>query len=317
MIVNATNMANLFKTYNVAFTAAMEAAAGRVGKYGVTLEELATIIPSTGASVDHAWLNQVRAMREWLGDRLIRKITGAKLIVLNRNFENTVEVPRTAIEDDQYGTFTPLIGMMGSSAASIWMQLGIDALVTNGNWADGNPFFCSGRDLSPDEEDITTVITNGVTTALTSDALKAAIAAMGGWVLHGGEPAEVTPTTLLVGPALEDTGARLLNNELIAVDSVVESNTLKDRLTLRVSNRLVGTHATRWFVLGEKAGIKSVGVQRRKQPVLTRMDRDTDENVFMRNTFYYGTDARGESFLTLPFLAYAGGMASVPAWAAA
>jgi hypothetical protein len=30
----------------------------------------------------------------------------------------------------------------------------------------------------------------------------------------------------------------------------------------------------------------------------------------------YGTDARGEAFLTLPFLAYAGGRTSVAAWAA-
>ena len=69
-----------------------------------------------------------------------------------------------------------------------------------------------------------------------------------------------------------------------------------------------------WFVLGDKNGVKAVGVQKRKLPQLTRMDKDTDQEVFMSNNFLYGVHARGEGFLTLPFLAYQGGMSSVPEW---
>jgi phage major head subunit gpT-like protein len=36
------------------------------------------------------------------------------------------------------------------------------------------------------------------------------------------------------------------------------------------------------------------------------MDRDTDNNVFMKNEYYYGTDARGAAFMTLPHLAFGG-----------
>ena len=56
--------------------------------------------------------------------------------------------------------------------------------------------------------------------------------------------------------------------------------------------------------------MKPIYVQQRKLAALTRMDRDTDENVFMRNEYYYGTDARGEAFLTLPHLAFAGQVAA-------
>jgi len=45
-----------------------------------------------------------------------------------------------------------------------------------------------------------------------------------------------------------------------------------------------------------------------------RYHADTDEVVFMRDEFRYGTDARGEGFLTLPFLAYAGGQSGVANW---
>ena len=65
---------------------------------------------------------------------------------------------------------------------------------------------------------------------------------------------------------------------------------------------------------GDKNGVKAVGIQKRKLPVLTRKDRDEDDNVFMTNDYLYGVHARGEGFLTLQFLAYKGGAASVDAW---
>ena len=81
-------------------------------------------------------------------------------------------------------------------------------------------------------------------------------------------------------------------------------------LKVLCDSRISGDHKNKWYIMGEKAGIKPVAVQQRRMPVFTRMDRDTDENVFMRKEYRYGTDARGEGFLTLPFLAYAGGFAS-------
>ena len=48
--------------------------------------------------------------------------------------------------------------------------------------------------------------------------------------------------------------------------------------------------------------------------MLTRKDREEDDNVFMTNDYLYGVHARGEGFLTLPFLAYKGGAAAVDAW---
>jgi phage major head subunit gpT-like protein len=56
--------------------------------------------------------------------------------------------------------------------------------------------------------------------------------------------------------------------------------------------------------------MKPVYVQKRREPTLTRMDKDTDGNVFMRNEYYYGTDARGAAFLTLPHLAFGGFVAA-------
>ena len=48
-------------------------------------------------------------------------------------------------------------------------------------------------------------------------------------------------------------------------------------------------------------------MQQRKIPVLTSLDRESDDNVFSRKEYIYGTDARGEAFLAFPHLIYKGG----------
>ena len=311
MLITPSNMNDLFRTFSTKFSEAQKAVAGRVGKYGALLEELATIMTVTGASTTHAWMEQIRAMREWIGPRVINNIKLGGLTVVNRKFENTIGVPVDAIDDDQYGTFAPLIGMMGADGETIWQRLFTEALVGNANWADGNPFFCSRRMLSEQSS----AITNGVTTALTSAAFEAALTAIQGWKLYGGEPAEVTPVILLVGPAKESAARTILEAQLVNDGANVPvTNTLFARLLLRVDPRITGDQ---WYILADKNGMKGIVVQKRKVAVLTRRDAATDSCVFDKGEAQYGTDARGEAFGALPFLCYAGGLSSVAAWDAA
>lgn len=314
MLINRANMDALFATYMNKFTEAQKAAGARAYPNQLVVEDIALAMPVTGAGTVHSWLEQIKAMAEWIGDRNIRNIKIGQLTVTNRDFENTIAVRRTDIEDDQYGMFAPLIGMMGADAEEIWRKLAVEALLGNGTWADGNPFFCSGRTLGE------STITNAVTTALSKAAAEAGLTAMRGWTLFGGEPADVTPDCLVCGPSLEGTAKAIIEADIeangagtLAVSNVSPARMLK----LRVDSRLTGTHAAKWYITARKGGIPAIAVQKRKLPVLTRLDRDTDENVFMRNEYLYGTDCRGEAFLTLPFLAYAGGQASVSEWAEA
>ena len=68
----------------------------------------------------------------------------------------------------------------------------------------------------------------------------------------------------------------------------------------------MGEYDDYWFVLSEQSGIKGICVQKRKEGALTALTSDTDENVFMRNEYLYGTHARGAAFCTLPHLVYGG-----------
>jgi phage major head subunit gpT-like protein len=311
MLINKANMDGLFQTFMTKFTDAQKAVAGRVTPKALILEEIAITMIVTGAATVHSWLEQIPGMKEWIGDRQVNNLKIGGVTVSNRDFEDTISVGRNSIEDDQYGIFAPLIGMMGQNAELIWPELAIGALTANGNWADGNPFFCSGRTLGD------STITNAVTTALVKAAVEAGLVAMQSFTLYSGKPAQVTPLYLVVGPSMESTAnliceAAMINDgNNVSVSNVSPATSLK----VRVDPRLIGADAGKWYIIGTKGGLLPVCVQKRKLAKLTRMDKDDDENVFMRKEFLYGTDCRGESFLTLPFLAYAGGLSSVPAWA--
>ena len=76
-------------------------------------DKIATTVPSTTGAEEYAWLGQLPGLREWLGDRVIHAIGNHGYTIKNKPFELTVGVPRTAIEDDQYGVYTPLMTEMG------------------------------------------------------------------------------------------------------------------------------------------------------------------------------------------------------------
>jgi phage major head subunit gpT-like protein len=246
-------------------------------------------------------------MSKWVGDRVLANIKSGKLTVVNDPFEKTITVRRTDILDDQFGIYSPLIQAMGVSAGALWLKLGATALLDNGTWADGKAFFATDRKYSPQ------TIANYTTDALSAASFKAAKTAMESFVLDGGEPGEVVPRVLLVGPSLRDTAWDIVKNEWVTSGTGkggAVKNAQQGACELKVCRRFVGAYANHWRLLGEQGGMRSVYVQQRELPKLTRMDRDTDYNVFMKGDFYYGTDARGAAFLTLPHLAYAGVVAA-------
>lgn len=293
----------LFQTYNAAFTLGMQSAGNRLTAEDLMIEDIAMMGGGSGAATVHAWLCQIGSMREWVGDRVLANIKSGKLTVVNRDFEKTITIRRNDIKDDQVGLYTPLIQAMGVNAGGLWLKLGALALLQNGLWADGKAFFVADRKYGAQ------TINNYTTDALTAATFKTAKTAMESFVLDGDEPGEVVPRYLVVGPSLRDTAWDIVKNEFVTSGTGkggAVKNAQQGACELRVCRRFVGAYANHWRVLGEQGGMKSLYVQRRELPFLTRMDREDDYNTFMKNDFYYGTAARGEAFLTLPHLAYAG-----------
>ncbi|HRL98097.1 MAG TPA: Mu-like prophage major head subunit gpT family protein [Acidovorax sp.] len=136
MHINNTNLKALFVAFNAAFKEGL-------GQAQSQYTQIATTVPSTTGAEEYAWLGQLPGLREWLGDRVIHAIGNHGYTIKNKPFELTVGVPRTAIEDDQYGVYTPLMTEMGRAVDAHPDQL-VFKLLKDGRTAlcyDEQPFF--------------------------------------------------------------------------------------------------------------------------------------------------------------------------------
>lgn len=110
MIINRQNLSLLHTGFKAAFQNAFQGAP-------IDYNQLVLEVTSTTAIEQYGWLGATTRFREWIGDRVIQNLGLHDYAIKNRTFENTVGVPREAIEDDQYGTYTPLMAQLGQDAA--------------------------------------------------------------------------------------------------------------------------------------------------------------------------------------------------------
>lgn len=110
MLINRTNLTNLNTGFKTTFRNAFAGVA-------LNYTRIATVVPSATSIETYAWLAQMAGMREWIGDRHIKNLESEAYTLKNRKFEDTVSVPREAIEDDQYGIYAPAVAMMAEAAA--------------------------------------------------------------------------------------------------------------------------------------------------------------------------------------------------------
>jgi len=298
MDINRTTMESLFLGFNLQFQ-------NGLGASPEQWKQFSTIVPSSTSANVYPFLEQFGGMREWSGERHIKNLSSKKMEIVNRDFEDTVSVKRNDIEDDQYNIYGSLIAQMGQNAGRLWQELVVQALTAaSSNWLDGNAFFGTTRKYGS-----SSVISNSVGTALSETTFNAAYQAMMEYKAHNGKPLGVVPSLLVVGPKLRATAWNLLKNEFSydSSDKVQVQNLNRDICDMMVMPELSGSYDDYWFLMDTRGVLKPVVVQQRKLPVLTRMDREKNENVFMRKELIYGTEARGEAFLSFPHLIYRGG----------
>ena len=308
MDINRENMSGLFRSYNTAFTQGQQRGPSiptEMQAEYMFLSDLAMIVQSTGAEEVHAWLNQLPGFRRWTGDRSKKNISTDKLTVVNADWEDTVAVLRNDVLFDKYGIYTPVFANLGyeGSDNALWLDAAVDALLANGQWADGKAFFAANRVYGKQ------TVNNIVAAALSRTTLEAALATMMSFKGPEGNPLSVLPVYLLVGPNGRDAAWDLVKNTLAltgtaTAGAAIQNRTL-GRAQLRVHPRIQGSQ---WFLLGVKGAIKPVAVQKAKEAVLIAKDKADDDNVFFNKEFIYGADAIGEAFLTLPHLAIGGNL---------
>ena len=81
-------------------------------------DRLSTRVPSSSAGNTYGWIGQFPKLREWSGDRSFKNIKEHGYSVMNNLYEATVDIPRTAVEDDDIGVYAPLFREMGYAAGT-------------------------------------------------------------------------------------------------------------------------------------------------------------------------------------------------------
>lgn len=109
MQITAANMALLNQGFNAAFR-------GAFTNTQSLWQRVAMPVPSTTSEEKYGWLGMTTKFREWLGERQHQALKNHGYSIKNKTFENTVEVGREYIEDDQYGVYSPLMQQMGQDA---------------------------------------------------------------------------------------------------------------------------------------------------------------------------------------------------------
>lgn len=80
-------------------------------------EPITMTVPSSTASNTYGWLGAMPSVREWIGDRVINDVAEHGYAISNKDFELTIGVKRTDIEDDNLGIYSPLTQDLGASMA--------------------------------------------------------------------------------------------------------------------------------------------------------------------------------------------------------
>jgi len=143
LTVNAATLSAANRTFKTTFNNAFEA---------VTQEysQVAMDVPSNSTANDYKWLGQIHGLREWVGDKLVNNLTAHGYYLKNKDFEDTIEVDRNDIEDDQLGVYTPMLQLLGDAAGRHPDELIWQALVngfTTGLCFDGLPFFSTSHPI--------------------------------------------------------------------------------------------------------------------------------------------------------------------------
>lgn len=79
-------------------------------------QKIATEVTSTTKSNTYGWLGQFPEFREWIGDRVLKSIKEWGYSIINKDWESTVDVKKTDIEDDEIGIYTPLFQEAGRAS---------------------------------------------------------------------------------------------------------------------------------------------------------------------------------------------------------
>lgn len=266
------------------------------------LRQIAMEVPSDASVEEHDWLGSVPGLSEWLDDRKLSSLRADGFQIRNKDWSSGIRIHANDIKDDKLGIVRPKIDMLARKAGLHYGQLIVEALIGGfgttsafGAAYDGQAFF------SATHQDGSGPVQNNTTGAALSNAsYDAARAAM--WSLQDeeGDPLNIVPTHLLVGPSNERNALEITQAGVIANPGGTASitNVFAGTSRVIVSPRLVGASAGHWFLLSMASPVRPMILQV-NEPITSSFVVGDEAasggqsfNRFMRKSLMFGAQGR-------------------------
>ncbi|MFZ4394161.1 MAG: Mu-like prophage major head subunit gpT family protein [Kiritimatiellia bacterium] len=293
MDINGTNMQTINRMVNTAWQA------GLAWKAPVDIGPLVVDFPGEGSGNLYPWLERTPNFREWIGDRIFNNVKSDGFYVKHRIFEKSESIPATAIKDDMWKVYVPLLGMHATSWIQLKYSLVIGVLVDNALCFDGKALFANDHAYGE------YAIDNLTSDALSVSAFEAAILAAGSWQFANGDLVRPNFTHLLHGPKLRSTAFNIVDAERIddGNGNLISNPNFKRATRVEIPD-FVGTADDYWCLVDASGPIKAVARQNREEPV-PKMDTDP-LHVERSGKIDYMSSGRVAASPTFPHLVYGG-----------
>ena len=255
---------------------------------------LAMEVSSSAASEQHNWLGAIPGFSEWKDQRKVSELRAENIVLVNKDYQNSIKIGRNDILDDRLGVVTPRINQLAGKAGLHYGDLAVQALIAGfstaspfGTAYDGAAFFSTTH-----QDGEGPVQSNTATTPLNNANYFAARAQM--WSLQDeyGDPLGIVPDTLVVGPSQEETALQITQADMVpsASGNAGVTNVAQRTANVIVSPRLIGAAANFWFLASMRDMVRPLILQIR-EPIFSDFESG-GELEFRSKTLLFGAQGR-------------------------
>lgn len=241
-------------------------------------KKIATEIKANTMSVDYGWVGDLPNMREWVGDRELKDLSANTYTIQRKKWESTIQVSRDVIEYDNLGIVKPRVQGMAEAVLAHYDDIVFSLLEKNEACYDGKAFFATDHPVGSE------TFSNSHSLELTRENLLAVRKEMRAITNEFGKPLRIVPNLLVVPPTLEGKALEILNAQFV---NGGDSNITYKICDYLVCDRLSDESA--WYLLDVSKTLKPLILQINKKVEFVALDNPSDENVFMKDAFLYGT----------------------------
>ena len=240
---------------------------------------LATAAPSSGAQEDYAWLGNMPAVQEWLGELNLEQLNDYEYAIKNRDFAVPVVLKKNDIDDDKVGPLKIIAAQLAVKIMKHPRRLIVDSIINGvtGLAYDGVAFFSNASGVR--------VIDNllagtGTTVALLAADLASAEAAMMAFTDDQGEYLNIGPDTILCGPALANDFRRLVGSATDPTATATGTyNPFYNRYQVLVDARIGVDDPNDWYAFATREPVRPFVYQLRENARVEMREKDLTKQV--------------------------------------